>query len=545
MTNDIRSLGRRGFLALAGTAGASLALTGCGANPPREDVDDRTELPPGVNATGFPIATEPITLRFMTGRPAGTAEDWNEVASWKHYQQQSGITVDWGPVLTDGIGEKVNLSLASGDYPEAIWNGGVSALDIGRYGEQGTFVGWRSLIEQYMPNLKQVMDQYPEIARGMTHPDGEVYSMPAIQHPEFDALTYKYKLWINAEWADSVGTGIPATVDEFVEYLRAVHSERPGGGEVVAYGDVYGADGLFYSLSGAYGISNRGATQPHLDVDPGTQALRFYKTTDRYRELIALMAQLYSEKLIAGDIFSVDGAKFGADARQNRYASMVTTSPTASYGKVGDAYQAVPALTGPHGDKSWNYLFSRLTGIGRFLMTDKVDHPVAMARWLDHLYGEEGTEMFFMGVEGESFRRTEDGGVEYLPEITEAEGKTLDEALKPYVTYMGGGYPGLVREGWFHGNETFPQAVEGAAVVAPDATEEVLAQFTFTVDEAATVVALSSDIEKYVSESRDRFIAGDLDIDADWDPYLQNLQQMGLDDYLEIQSAAHQRAIAP
>lgn len=542
MNSDTGSIGRRGFLALAGSTGAGLALAGCRTDDSGSGIDDRIdELPPEVNATGFPIVNEPVTLRFMTGRPAATAEDWNQVASWKHYQEQSGITVDWGPVLADGIGEKVNLALASGDYPEALWNSHVSALDIGRYGEQGTFVGWQSLIESYMPNLQSAMEQYPEIANGMTHPDGEVYSMPAIQHPDFDALKYKYKLWINGEWADKLGLAIPATVDDYVDYLRAVQSERPGGDEVVAYGDVYGADGLFFSLSGSYGISNRGVTQPHLDVDPDTQELRFYKTTDRYRELIALMASLYKEKLIAADIFSVDGAKFGADARELRYASMVTTSPEASYGKVGQDFRALPALSGPHGDKSWNYLYSRLTGIGRFVMTDKAEHPVALARWLDHLYGEEGTETFFMGVEGESFRRTDDGGVEYLPEITEAEGKTLDEALKPYVTYMGGGYPGLVREGYFLGNETFPQAVEGADLVAPDAIDEVWAQFTFTTDEASTVAALASDIEKYVTESRDRFIAGDLDIDADWDGYLKNLQQMGLDDYLEIQTAAHDR----
>jgi len=536
---------RRGFL--AATSGAVAALAACSAGGSDSDsLEDMINNPPsGVTASGFPIATEPLTLSFMTGRPPGTMDDWNAVASWKKYEDLSGVHIDWGPVPVASVEERRNLALASGDYPEAMWGPRISTLDIGKYGEQGIFVGWRSLIEKYMPNLSALMDTFPEIAAGMVFPDGEIYGMPGIQHPDFLALRYKYKLWVRADWLDELGLSMPTSTAEYADYLRAVKAERPGDLDVVIpYGDSYGASGIVNSLTGSFGVANRGMTVKNLDVDPDTHELRFYVTTDGYRALLAYLAGLYAEGLIAEDVFSKDAARFSSEARDGVYGSLVTSSPAGAYGGAGERYTAMPALTGPTGERSWNYVFSSVIGIGQFLLTDHTRHPVATARWLDHFYGEEGSKLFFMGVEGESYRTAPDGSVEYLPAITEAEGKTLDAALKPYVTYMGGGYPGVVREAYFQGTETVPQGGESAKkMAAGDVLSEVLPEFTFTAEEGARLASLATDIETYVAESRDRFIAGDLSVDADWEDYRKNLDQMGLSQYMEIQSAAFERIV--
>lgn len=48
----------------------------------------------------MPIVSEPITLKFMAGKPPTTAKDYNDVLVWKTYQDMSGIEVDWELVPT-------------------------------------------------------------------------------------------------------------------------------------------------------------------------------------------------------------------------------------------------------------------------------------------------------------------------------------------------------------------------------------------------------------------------------------------------------------
>jgi len=533
---------RRAALGLAaGTATAALA--GChSATDTGNDIQSKIESPPPeVNLSGFPLVTKPTTLDFMTGTPAATANDWNTVASWQQYQKQTDVTVNWGPIPVDSIAEKRNLALSSGDYPGAVYGGRFTALDAGKYGEQGVFVTWNDLIDKYMPNLKALMQKYPQqLAKGMTYPDGSIYGCPNLQDPDFTALKIKYKLWIRTDWLDKLGLKTPTTVDDLTAYLRAVKAAMPNGKSTVPYGEIYGGSGIVSSLAGAFGFGNLGATQTFLDLDPDGK-LRFFPICDGYHDLLVYVHQLYAERLIAQDVFSVDTTKFASDASKGNYGGLITMGPETAYGEVGKNYQVVPALTGPNGAKSWNYVYARLTNPANFVLTDHTEHPVVTARWMDYFYSDEGTKLFFMGVEGTSYQETANG-VEYLPKIASpGNGQTLNQALKPYVTYMGGGYPGIVKAAYFHGDENSAQAVAGAKILEPDCIDDAMPSLLFTTDEQSKLNDLATDIEKYASESRDRFISGDLKIDDGWDGYVAQLQKMGLDDYMAIQDAAYQR----
>ena len=43
-------------------------------------------------------------------------------------------------------------------------------------------------------------------------------------------------------------------------------------------------------------------------------------------------------------------------------------------------------------------------------------------------------------------------------------------------------------------------------------------------------------IHSYIGEATDRFIIGDLDLDTEWEQYVNQLDQIGLDRYLDILS---------
>lgn len=535
-------LTRRSVLGAGLSAGAGLFLGGCGGGGDSSDVQKLIDSPSdNLHKTGMPIVSKPVTVRYMTGRATTTASDWNQVAVWKKYQQMTNMTVDWGLVPRDAISDKRNLALSSGDYPEAFDTPSFSSLDAGKYGTQGVFVALNPMLDDYMPNLSKLMADNPEIKKGMTFPDGNIYGCPNVHDPDFLGLRIQFKLWVRGDWLDAFGMDIPTTTDEYYRYLKAVKTKQPNGSdEAIPYCDTQSTDSLRLALMGAFGVGNKGSTQSYIDQDPSSGKVRFYHIADEYKALIEFLHRLYSEGLIAKNIFSVDSAKFNNAAAKGVYGSNVTQAPGNYYGGKAKNFVSCPALKGPDGDHAYNYVSSALSSVANFVITDKSEHPVETARWIDYFYGDEGCKLFFMGVEGESYRETDDG-VEYLDKITDnPDGLTLDQALKPYITWLGGSYPGIVKEDYFKGVESSKESTDAAKKLQPDAIDEVWPNFTYTEDEAQQLDSLTDDIHKYVDESRAKFITGEMPLDQ-WGSYVDKINQMGLEDLLTIQQDALDR----
>ena len=72
------------------------------------------------------------------------------------------------------------------------------------------------------PEFQKLMDQYPDIRKGLTMPDGNIYSLPSFYDPELLSMLIGTPIWINQEWLDQLGMKEPQTTEEFYAYLKAV-----------------------------------------------------------------------------------------------------------------------------------------------------------------------------------------------------------------------------------------------------------------------------------------------------------------------------------
>src|SRR5699024_8838968 len=138
------------------------------------------------NETGFPIVNEPITLKMFAGKSAQNVNsDWNDILIWNEYEKKTKVHLDWvEQVQTESLEEKRNLALTGGDLPDVFYLASVPAIDIYKYGQQNVFIELNDLIDQYAPNLSALMDEYPEIRKGVTFPDGKIYSIPSLVSPD-------------------------------------------------------------------------------------------------------------------------------------------------------------------------------------------------------------------------------------------------------------------------------------------------------------------------------------------------------------------------
>lgn len=519
-------------------------LTACSDNSVSESDEGAVEeVSENFNEEGMPIVDESITLSFMTGRPPTNATDYNQLLVWDEYNKESNIEIDWELVPNDGLEERRNLSLASGNLPDVYYSAGVPDADLLRYGDQGVFVALNELIEEYMPNLSQLMEEDPTLEAGMTFPDGNIYSLPTIHDPEYLEVRLGMLFWVREDWLNDLGMDLPETTDEYYEYLKAVKETDligDGEGNEVPYG-AHNLDGLKDVLKGSFGIGNKGHGNQHVDLDPETNEPRFFPTAEGYKEMVEYLNKLYTEGLIQENIFTIETNQSFANGADGLYGSVVIASPHGIYGEEGDNFIGMNALEGPNGHRQVTRIGSPLNSKGGFVVTSENEHIPETLRWMDHFYSDEGAKLFFMGVEGETYEEVSDGEIDYVDEFyNHPDGLTFDQVIANYFSWPGGGYPGIIKEEFFKGNSAHPATAEAAERVSPY-VEEIWPAFLFTTEENQRLAALAADIEKYVDEMFDRFVAGDEAVSDNWDDYVATLENMGLEDYMEIYNAAYER----
>ena len=238
-------------------------LTGCGAKTDTAEMSGKQEAaaqgteagaqqPSNLNAEGFPIVNEEITLKVF-GQQGPVQGKWDEMAMWKKYQEMTNIKLDFTDVLpAEGYDEKKSLMWASNEYPDIFVRAFINNAEIVKYGNMGILAPLEDLIPQYAPNLQKLIDEDPAILSRITAPDGHIYTLPAI----FTLTAARDdKFWMNKSWLDQVGKEVPATVDELEEVLRAFKGvDFNGNGEADEYPmGISDAQGLVRRFAGVWG----------------------------------------------------------------------------------------------------------------------------------------------------------------------------------------------------------------------------------------------------------------------------------------------------
>ncbi|WNQ11984.1 extracellular solute-binding protein [Paenibacillus aurantius] len=531
-----------------GAAALTVALTGgllagCGkggdgaGGKPAEGAKEVANL----NPSGFPIAKEPINLTFFTGKAATNGNNFEETLVWKEYAKKSGINVTFQLVPFENLTEKRNLALAGGDYPDAFYSARVPATDLMKYGAQGTFIKLNDLIDQYAPNFKKLLEKYPDLKKGLTMPDGNIYSFPSFYSPDFLPMLIGTPLWVKKDWLDKLNLKEPTTTDEFYTYLKKVkETDLNGNGQAdeIPYAGE-GINPLFDQIKGAWGFGNRGLGHKFVDVDPATNNLRFFRTDPKYKEVIEYVRKLYTEGLIDKEIFTTKTAALYAKGQTGIFGSTINPSPVTQINQPG--YIGLGALKGPHGDQLYTHVKVPAVWPGAFVITDKNKYPEATVRWMDYFFGDEGATFYFMGLEGQTYRKTADGKLEFVESITKnPEGLTMDQALAKSITWLGGSYPGYVQEKYFKGSETLPGNIEVGQKAEPNKLKELWNNFNFTEEENEFRSTVGTDIQNYIGEMEAKFVTGAAPM-SDWDKYTAAVQKMGVDQYMKIYKQAYDR----
>lgn len=518
-------------------------LQGCsqgGSQTETKSSNTAAKTEDNLNKTGMPIVKEPIELTFFTGKAPTNSNDFENTLVWKEYAKQTNIKVNFQLVPFDSLTEKRNLALAGGDYPDAFYSARVPASDLLKYGQQGVFLKINDLIDEYAPNLKALLDKYPDLRKAITMPDGNIYSIPSFYSPEFLPMLIGTPLWVKKDWLDKLNMPEPTTTEALYDYLKAVkNTDLNGNGQHDEIPYNGGISPLIEQLMGAWGLGNRGLGHKFVDVDPNTNELRFYRLDPKFKEVLEYVGKLYKEGLIDPAVFTQKNDEFLAKASKQIMGATINPSPVTQFN--GENYIGLGALKGPHGDQMYSHIKVPMVWPGAFVITDKNKYPEATLRWIDNFYGEEGAKFYFMGQKGVTYDEKPDGTLEYKDEIkNNPDGLTLDQALIKYVTWIGGSYPAYVQVKYFKGSESLPESVDAGKKAEPYRLKELWYYFNFTEDETEFMQSNGKDIETYIKEAEAKFITGELPF-SEWDNYVSKVQSLGVERYMNVYKTAYER----
>ncbi|MDF2649054.1 MAG: transporter substrate-binding protein [Paenibacillus sp.] len=518
-------------------------LSGCGTNSgdsPGTPTSPKAGTASYLNEQAFPITKEPITLKVFVAS-TGNQVDYNKMLLWQEYEKKTGIRIEWIQAPANAA-DKRNLLLASNDLPDIILKDNIDIITQADYGSQGVFVKLNDLIDKYGPNVKKALDKYPDVKKGLSMPDGSIYSLGYID--DGSSTKIGNKLFINQKWLDNVGMKMPETTDDFYKVLKAFKEKDPnknGLADEVPFSVPYGIGDLNLFLAGSFGLLNKGLANPDFDLDDNTNKLRFIYTQSGYRDMLEYLNKLYTEKLLDNEIFTLKSTQFTAKSEQGLIGAANAPHTTAFGQKHGGEYYGVPTvLKGPKGYQYMSIARSSLRNVGNFIITKANKYPEASMRWVDFFYSEEGIKQYFMGFEGKTYNVV-NGEYVYTDEIQKnPNGFTLDQAVGQYLPYGGGNNPTIITDKYYKGGDNEPRTLQVVEQLKKSFPKDVWAPFSYKKEESEAIVAIRTDIRNYVAEMRAQFVTGKAPL-SQWDTYVATLQKMGVDEYLKVSQVAYER----
>lgn len=518
------------------------------------------ELDPMVTPAGtFPIAKEKVTLKVMASHLPQVA-DFIENDFTKWFEEQTNVHIEWELVPSGEASTKLNLALAGNTLPDVFmmpWT--MSTSQIALYGQQGMFLGLNKYIEKYGINFKKVLQQYPLLEDIIRMPDGEIYVVPNVD----DAFHTYYpdKMWVYKPWLDKLGLKIPTTTQEFYEMLKAFKGkDLNGNGKIdeIPFAGT-GMSGLDPFIMNAFVYSD--PTNKWITLNNGKVEVAYIK--EGWKEGILYLRKLYKEGLIAQDIFTLDNKSFrqlnegeikiGVFCQLAPWRSLSTDYSDQRWVD----YKAVPPLKGPNGLQVAHYLPYNIGWFDGYIITKDCKYPAVAFRLGDAMLNQDPEFVLrkYYGRPDQEWRWAKQGeiGLNGQPAIWASLAKSGGE-IDPPTTHSWTHLGPHVRSAEFR---------EGQAVLRDDPQKDpsfvlhhvtkeyyapyapniniILKPLVFTESQAQELGDLEKVITDYVKEMFTAFVTGDKDIEKEWDSYIKQLNDMGLERYLQIYQEAYDR----
>lgn len=502
------------------------------------------------SATSYslPFADGSVTLTFQTFdswyAPASYS---NNLHVWEEFEKRTGVNIKFETLPFSDSAAVIQTRMASGSSLPDItavppWDSGAGVTE---YVSEDLLLCLDPYLESgCMPNTKAFFTKYPNLAAQMKATDGKFYSL-ANQLSLINAVIPR-AIIIREDWAQKAGlTNFPVTIADWENYLRIVkngdYNENGKADEIPLITE--GIEDLLFFASG-FGFDVAPDEQSNFFYSDESGKVSFALTDDRMKECIIWLNSLYKEGLIHPQIEN------GSDTIWSLYPQNVV----GAYSRAAcDYITRADGLLENIDDKAIHKLVlppskdpSKLIKIQSrpdtefiFAITKACKEPEIAAKWMDYVYAsKEGNILKDFGIEGLSYELDEKDEPYYTDYITKNDKKL---SMHDMMRTLGGAPSFLVFDteaAWHEKQKDTTVWSEGVRLGGMQ-----VAPFPVMIpSEEENTILLNdlADIKTYYTEMMTKFVIGTANID-EWDGYVSNLKEMGIDNVLEVYQAQYDR----
>nr|MCR5754300.1 extracellular solute-binding protein [Acetatifactor sp.] len=419
------------------------------------------------------------------------------------------------------------------------------------------------------PNYNAIPEADKEIMEtAQTMADGNVYSLSSFQ-PEAWNFTPN-RTFINKAWLDKLGLAVPTTTEELKDVLIAFRDNDPNGNGKMDEIGVYGYQGGWYgenvlaTLMNSFVFWNRGGQNGGLSLAEDGSTVIAPFATEGWKKGLQYMNDLYNEGLLAPGIFIDDGSQFKATLNEEDnvvgFVSMgsVSNYPDAATNANFLEMEMIQPLTGPDGICYVPYTqYSPDQNLFIFSATKNAELAV---RFADEFYDSDTSIIVRYGEEGVDWTRDP----EVLSGVTNA---FVEEGLYDKVSlasisnmwsenstqtwhncnprYTSAEVCNTVANGMVEYNADDPTQLHGKnyAYYADKHPDKVLPLLHYTEEDSVLIQDALANIPEYVNKAMAEFITGARDIESGWDAYLDEMNSLGLEQWLTIAQKTYDESL--
>lgn len=538
----------------------AMAISGCSGSP--EGTSAKTEgggtgtttaVTDGTSAnevkkTGLPIVDQQETLKVMvlTNYPELKGED---VVIHQEIQAATNVKIEFEIIPRTSWEEKKGLTLAQSELPDIIMGNEVfNDTDMLNMAAAGQIIPLEGLLEEYGENFQTLCENEPGLRPSLLTEDGHIYALPRYigigdgNGPGI--LSTNLVTYINQTWLDKLGLDMPTTVEEYEKVLLAFKTEDPNGNGMNDEIPMTTVSNNFYfdDYFGAFGIipNNNENTYKNIGMKDGKAI--FSAVRNEYKDAIKYFHNLWQQGLLDPESFTQDITMFNAKLKNpTRTVGAFTCWRGTSWRLSEDdtEYAVMPPLTGPNGDKLYAKMYNGISSRCAFVITSSCKNPELAMRWGDYLLEPDIAYQFWTSAKiGYNIVENTRGTFDLIKQMVVDDPEQIkqvaygftcvdakNEARKPIDPD-----PLNVDNEKAESDKLFKDAY-------PD---EHYPNVFLTVEEGRKIAELGNDIDAYVEQSYAKWITKG-GIDEEWDGYIQQLNNMGLEEYISQYQSALER----
>jgi len=489
--------------------------------------------PQGYNGIdNLKITDSPSTIKLFypfgsNGAPKGDMPIWKKVAEITNVQMENVANES----ISDDL-QSFNTMMASGELPDIIQS---QRATLNPIITQGALLSLDDLIEQYAPNIKQFLKDFPDARSAGSGPDGKLYTLTGTLGGEPGQLLPMMGFFIRQDWLDKLQLKTPTTLEEYKNVLYAFRNDDPNGNgkkDEVPY---------FYRDRGIGPLLQLWDAHPNWYIGADDK-VHYGKGEQAYATALKELSQWYKDGIIDPEIFTR-----GSQARQFLLGNNIggtTIDWFASTSAVNDAVkEQVPdinftAIAPPadiNGVVKMQQSRDLLHGYAWGISKDAKD-PVQAIKYMDFFFTDTGHILSNFGIEGVDYDLVD--GKPVVKDIAMQHPTGFPNYMRSIGSYeigRRGNLAGEVSSMNEIGKTSFNMYLNSNWLQKP------FPVMTFTNDEQKAIDDAAVNLMTLVDEFEQKSLMGAQDVDSTWQKHMDDMNKLGLLKAIDAYNSAYER----